>query len=190
MSWFIHKSDDLVRARPIELDLHHTFSPNPTNMELRMRQPLLASRLNTALKHPQADMETVCTLKCDLSVVPKELFEKQSRTDDYGNKAAWSELLFKLVQTISSGPMQFSLKCWQGVRWCLSGLLRLDQKCVAYVQRIEELGDFGLGERLANGIEYRVCICMLILRRYRSLFEVVVTHGCEMSANANLFQYC
>lgn len=111
MFWHIEKGDDLVRARPIELDFFRSFSPNPTRAQLQTTEHLLQSDRDNAPRHQRPDMTTNCVLQADLTVLPEEFFDKKSRTDANGKTVEYWDLWYKLVVTISSGPMQFSLKC-------------------------------------------------------------------------------
>jgi hypothetical protein len=45
----------------------------------------------------------------ELSVVPKEFFVNRLRREPNGNIVKWWELYYKLVVTIQSGPMLFSI---------------------------------------------------------------------------------
>lgn len=50
-----------------------------------------------------------CTLKTDLSVVPVDAFKKQSRFGENGEEIKYWELHYKLLVTVQSGPMLFSI---------------------------------------------------------------------------------
>lgn len=101
-----------MRARPIEFDFFREYDENPSHDDLQATSELLECESAKAPLHPRDDlMKTNCTLKTDLSVVPKEFFEKKSRSDAHGNRIKWWELHYKLVVTIQSGPMQFSINC-------------------------------------------------------------------------------
>jgi hypothetical protein len=51
------------------------------------------------------------TLTADLSAVPKSMFRKHSRLLESGEELHYWELHFKLLVTIQSGPMIFSIVC-------------------------------------------------------------------------------
>lgn len=53
-----------------------------------------------------------CSLKTDLSVIPTTQFKKKSRVSRVdGSTLQWWELHYKLLVTIQSGPMLFSIQC-------------------------------------------------------------------------------
>jgi hypothetical protein len=112
MYWHIHQGDDLSRARPIELDFSRSFDEYPDEEELQVVEELQECNLERAARYPrEASVKQNCALKVDLSTVPEEYFERKSRRGENGDKIRWWELRYKLVLTISSGPMQFSMKC-------------------------------------------------------------------------------
>ena len=112
MNWYIEQGDDLMRARPIEFDFFREYDVNPSHDDLQVTSVLLECESAKAPLHPRDELlKTNCTLTTDLSVVPKEYFEKKLRRDSDGKMIIWWELHFKLVVTIQSGPMLFSLKC-------------------------------------------------------------------------------
>lgn len=111
MFWHIHKGDDLVRERPVELDFFTSLPAHPSDEELQLTFVLLESGAEQAPLFPQGDLKPNCTLKCDLSSVPKEFFEAKTRVDAAGGIVKWCEITYKVILTISSGPMKFSLKC-------------------------------------------------------------------------------
>ena len=112
MTWYIEKGDDLQRARPIEFEYFRSYDENPSDDELQVEDRLWECDREVAPRHPKEGLLKLnCTLKTDLSVVPKHFFEKRSRRDSDGKMIKWWELHYKLVVTIQSGPMLFSLKC-------------------------------------------------------------------------------
>ena len=112
MCWYIYQGDDLMRARPIEFDFFRQYPEDPSYDELQAESTLLECDTAQAPRYPEAmPMKTNCTLKTDLSVVPEEFFEKKSRRGSDGKILKWWELYYKLVVTIQSGPMLFSINC-------------------------------------------------------------------------------
>lgn len=111
MFWHIEKGDDLVRARPIELDFFRSFSPNPSRAQLQTTERLLQSDRDNAPRHQRPEMTTNCVLQADLSILPEEFLDKRFRTDANSKKVEYWDSWYKLVVTISRGYMQFSLKC-------------------------------------------------------------------------------
>lgn len=112
MMWYIHQGDDLQRARPIEIDYSRTFDENPTHSELQVEDTLWQCDSERAPRHPGGDFLKVnCTLKTDLSVLSEDYFEKRSRREPDGTVVKWWQLNFKLVVTVQSGPLLFSLRC-------------------------------------------------------------------------------
>lgn len=132
MTWYIEKGDDLVRARKIEFPFFRSFSPDPSAEDLIITETLHECALDIKPLHPRSGKSSTqvehvdfladtvnidvvtknCTLKTDLSVVPKSHFKKKSRisrTD--GSTLHWWELHYKLLVTIQSGPMLFSIQC-------------------------------------------------------------------------------
>ena len=112
MKWYIHQGDDLKRARPIEFDFFRDYREDPSKEDLQDEITLEECEIAHAPRHPrEALLKKTCTLRSDLSVVPKELFERKWRLDSDGNHVNWWELHYKLVVTIQSGPMLFSINC-------------------------------------------------------------------------------
>ena len=112
MTWYIHQGDDLMRARPIEFDFFKEYSENPSHSELQEEHVLLECDNAQAPRYPrEGHLSPNCTLRTDLSVIPKDFFEKRVRRDSDGNVIIWCELSYKLVVTIQSGPMLFSISC-------------------------------------------------------------------------------
>ncbi|KAI4255015.1 MAG: hypothetical protein L6R42_006950 [Xanthoria sp. 1 TBL-2021] len=109
MIWYIHQGDDLERNRPIEFDFYSAFSENPTHEQLFQQKYLLEWGGEQAPLHPKAGMKTNCTLRADLSGVPKDHFDKKERRLLDGALIKWWELRYKLVVEIQSGPMLFSI---------------------------------------------------------------------------------
>jgi len=111
MYWFIHKDDDLRREKPIELDFFRLYPEHPTYEELQAAEPLLVCDLDAAPRHPKDGLiKQNCIMHVDLSTVPAECFDEKFRYEG-GQLVKWKELRFKLVVTITGGPMQFSLVC-------------------------------------------------------------------------------
>jgi hypothetical protein len=112
MRWYIEKGDDLQRDRPIEFDYFRTYDENPSDAELQVEDMLWESDLDVAPRFPrEGHIKPNCTLTTDLSVVPKDIFEEKRRWDGDGMVVKWWELHYKLIVTIQSGPMLFSLNC-------------------------------------------------------------------------------
>ena len=112
MVWYIEKDDDLQRARPIEMDYTRSFSEYPSHDELQVEDTLWQCDNDRAPRHPRDDLLKLnCKLKTDLSVLPEDFFEKRSTRDPDGSTIKWWQLHFKLVVTVQSGPLLFSLKC-------------------------------------------------------------------------------
>lgn len=134
MTWYIQKGDDLLRARKIVFPFYRTWEPNPSHSDLQIEETLLQCDLDQAPEHPKegkgclhssafrhclapADRANFfsgvvvknCTLKTDLSVVPVDAFKKRSRAADDGEEVKYWELHYKLLVTIHSGPMLFSI---------------------------------------------------------------------------------
>jgi len=108
MTWYINKGDDLLRSRKIAFPFFISFNANPTYDELQIKSELLECAPDKALIHPKEGVVTKnCTLTTDLSKVPKDLFKKKKRSSD--GEEYW-QLHFKLLVTIQSGPMVFSLE--------------------------------------------------------------------------------
>ena len=112
MEWYINQGDDLQRARPIEVDYMRDFEEDPSYEELQVEDGLWECDREKAPRHPKEGLLKLnCLLKTDLSVLPKDYFEKRSRREPDGRLIKWWELHFKLVVTVQSGPLLFSLKC-------------------------------------------------------------------------------
>lgn len=93
MNWYIEQGDDLMRARPIEFDFFREYNENPSHDDLQVTSVLLECESAKAPLHPRDELlKTNCTLTTDLSVVPKEYFEKKSRRDSDGKMIKWWEL--------------------------------------------------------------------------------------------------
>ena len=112
MTWYIHQGDDLMRARPIEFDFFYEYAENPAHEQLQHEIVLMECESVQAPRHPRGDiMRKNCVLKTDLSQVPKKYFDKRSRILMDGGIYHYCELRYKLIVTIQSGPMLFSLSC-------------------------------------------------------------------------------
>ena len=112
MTWYIHQGDDLMRARPIEFHFFKEYAERPSHGELQDESVLLECESAEAPRHPREGLtKPNCTLKTDLSVIPEEFYEKRWRQESNGNVVKWWELYYKLVVTIQSGPMLFSIDC-------------------------------------------------------------------------------
>jgi hypothetical protein len=112
VTWYIHNGDDLVRDRPIEFDFFSTFSEDPSPEVLQSIYLILFECAHpVAPRHPGPFLKENCTLRPDLSTVPKEYFERKSRTNEQGEKIKWWTLHYKVIVAIQSGPMLFSMQC-------------------------------------------------------------------------------
>lgn len=111
MKWYIHKGDDLERAKPIEFDFVMKFPDDPGPEDRQMQTVLYECGLDSAPLHPGDSLKSNCTLKTDLTILPENCFNRRLRLDDKGNMLRWKELQFKLVITSQSGPMLFSISC-------------------------------------------------------------------------------
>ena len=110
--WYIHQGDDLQRARPIEINYNRSFDENPPHSQLQVEDTLWQYDRERAPRHPKGSfLKLTCKLNTDLSVLPKDYFEKRSRRKPDGRVVKWWQLGFKLVVTVQSGPLLFSLKC-------------------------------------------------------------------------------
>ncbi len=112
MTWYIHQGDDRMRARPIEFDFFSTYDEDPSYETLQETIVLWECESLQAPRHPREGLITPnCTLKADLSGVPAEHFIKRSRRETDGKVFKWWDLHYKLVVTLQSGPMLFSISC-------------------------------------------------------------------------------
>lgn len=131
MTWYIEKGDDLERSRKIEFPFYWIFPPNPSHDLLQVNSVLLECSLDDKPVHPQEgksfflgtpyfftqlrgppDVVKNCTLSIDLSVIPESQFKKKSRiSSENGTLMQWWELHHKMLVTIQSGPMLFSMQC-------------------------------------------------------------------------------
>ncbi|KAI9792787.1 MAG: hypothetical protein M1816_001519 [Peltula sp. TS41687] len=112
--WDDVEYQDLLRAQKIELHFTKRFSCDqsqnrPNRHELSViRFELLECSLNQAPVHPTEGITTInCTLSLDLTTLPLEVFTKKFKASNY---LPYWELNFKLLVTIQSGPMFFSLQ--------------------------------------------------------------------------------
>lgn len=112
MTWYIYRGQELDRARPIAFDWFMNFPENPSD-DVLDENPirLWESVQRIAQRHPDRKMSTNCVLWPLLSKVPKEFFERKSRLDASGRLIKWWRLDFKILITIQSGPMKFTLNC-------------------------------------------------------------------------------
>lgn len=123
---FLPQGDDLLRSRKIAFPFYQTFKPDPSDSELLVENELIECSIDKEPTHPKpgtyilstlgvsepgltfAGVTTKnCRLKSDLSSIPKELF-KRMKQEPYGGE--YWELHYKLLVSIESGPMVFSLE--------------------------------------------------------------------------------
>lgn len=107
MTWYIHKGDDLLRSRKIEFPFYRTFDPNPSYDQLQIEASLKECGSDKAPDYPNGVVTQNCTMKTDLSMISPDLFKKKTGPD---GKEYW-QLYYKLLVTIQSGPMIFSIVC-------------------------------------------------------------------------------
>lgn len=112
MTWYIRWGQELERARPIVFDWFLDFPENPSDKLLDGNSiKLWESVQPNAQRYPDSNMSTNCVLRPRLSDVPKAFFEGKSRLSSSGKLVKWWRLRFKIIITIQSGPMKFSLNC-------------------------------------------------------------------------------
>jgi hypothetical protein len=145
MQWYIYKGDDLVRGRLIELHFCMDFPEDPSPEDLQHGKFVLFECPHpTAPRHPGSFLKTNCTLRPDLSIVPREHFEKMSRIDENGETFKWWVLYYKIIVTVQSGPMLFSIDCGATIHpiVCRAGRSAFFNECLIsttttpYVQNI------------------------------------------------------
>ncbi|KFG77530.1 hypothetical protein MANI_111979 [Metarhizium anisopliae] len=109
MQWFIYKDDDLVRGKKLKLPFYRKWpGTHPNGSELHVEEQLYESSVLLAPDHPEDEVKLNCTLKSDLSKVPKSCFVKKKRASD---GAKYIEIHYSLqVENNESGLMKFSIE--------------------------------------------------------------------------------
>ena len=107
MVWYINIGDDLLRSRKIAWPFKVIFEGPLEDRKLVHKTELLECSAATQPVHPKKGIVTTnCTLEADLTSVPKHLFKRKMKSDG----AEGYELHYKLMVSIQSGPMVFSLE--------------------------------------------------------------------------------
>ncbi|KAL9114872.1 MAG: hypothetical protein Q9227_001115 [Pyrenula ochraceoflavens] len=95
MTWYIQKGDDLIRSRKIEFPFYIAFDHKPTDSDLNIENNLMESSSDRAPVHPKSGISQDC-------------IKRKSREEDGKTIERW-EVHYKIMATIESGPMVFSL---------------------------------------------------------------------------------